>query len=632
MTQISSPFFGAYNARHFNPEEVASQFVPSERFWKLIALRHSLLVGPRGSGKTHLLKMLQPKALGAWAHKEADRARRDVRYHGVFIAADVTWTSQVRQRALALSPELGAKYGVAVFISHFREALISCMLQLTHDRPKIDTSAFLKYELSQSREAELVARLASSWRLAPKVPSFLGLRQSIVDHIGDLALSRSYAESELAEFLGGFQPDVLSTARQAVEAFNSVSGNLDARWALCFDELEIAPREIQEELFACLRSTDQRLLFKLAISPFNLNAHVLNNMTSASAGNDYDPIPLWFADIRETTQFCRELWEQQTRGTGAQPLSPWAVLGHSKFHYVENTLPGRASRYRDSSTWSRVFTSLANKDQSFARYLHSKGVKPNALAEVETRLMDQVVRKVAPLVGFREAYLADFQDHRNTARLRIVKAPPADVFSGWEAVCILTEGNPRWFNGLVNRLIIKWEANGRALSRAAQAREFSAASEKFVAWISAVPVGALGLPPPLKGGLRGLVELLGGAFRRSVLDGPFLADPVLAFTVDKDLPDPIRELLVAALNVGAIVSMDDQEVDLALSNLTGHRFRLVHLLAPTFQLPLRTGKARSLRAILNQVLLRVARRSIDAPPVPTTSNGVGIGQEDLFRG
>ena len=54
----TSSIFGAFNARWLTPEDVARSFVPTTHFKALAKFQHSLLMGPRGCGKTTLLKML----------------------------------------------------------------------------------------------------------------------------------------------------------------------------------------------------------------------------------------------------------------------------------------------------------------------------------------------------------------------------------------------------------------------------------------------------------------------------------------------------------------------------------------------------------------------------------------------
>lgn len=82
MTTV--PSLGFFNARHLGAEDAARSFTPNAKFKQLVGLQNSLLVGARGSGKTHLLKMLQPKALNAWEHQDAEEIRRKITYWGVF--------------------------------------------------------------------------------------------------------------------------------------------------------------------------------------------------------------------------------------------------------------------------------------------------------------------------------------------------------------------------------------------------------------------------------------------------------------------------------------------------------------------------------------------------------------------
>lgn len=599
-----SPFFGAYNARHINAEEVAHQFVPSTKFWELIALRNSLLIGPRGSGKTHLLKMLQPKALAAWRGDEGETARSKMDYWSVFTPADINWKTQVENRAKILSGEQQIQFTNAVFLSHFREAFITCLLQLTRDRPSLDCGGkSTKVDLSRDTEVTLCFNLAEVWQLPLRVPSLDGLKLALVEELVRLGAPR--APENLSPYMSRLAGmTVLDVAREIAENFVSVTGLYGARWALCFDELEIAPVSIQKDLFSYLRSTDQRFVFKLAISPSNDASALLNQEGSASAGNDFDAIPLWFVDQGERELFCSRLWEKHASGTLAATLSPVALLQRSRFQFANEEGAYGPRRYQASSPWTKDFQYLEHIDPSFAEFLGRRGVRTAALDTASRDKMNAVVRKVAPLVGFRAAYLmAPKGDLASGPERRKLKGPPPDVFSGWDAVCTATEGNPRWFGGIASRLILKWgqSASGKALTREQQTHELQASAKKFLAWINAIPVeqtqeGTVQLS------LHNFIAALARYFEQEVLGKIFKSDPVLSFTVDEGTPESIRRLVVAALNIGAIVIVDDDVVNFTAASPVGRTFRLVHLLAPQFNLPMRKGKSRNLSTILSKQL------------------------------
>ncbi|MFY3977187.1 hypothetical protein ACOTHX_13405 [Achromobacter xylosoxidans] len=627
---VASPFFGAYNARHINAEQVAKQFVPSEKFWELSAQRNSLLIGPRGSGKTHLLKMMQPKALAAWGGEDANLARSKIGYWGVFIPADINWKTQVENKARALSVEQQGQFSNAIFLSHFREAFVTCLLQLTRDRPTTDFGAdSTSVELNREKEVGLCVALAEAWELQLRVPSLDGLKLALVEEL--VRVGALVSLEHLSPYMSRLtEMDVLSAAREIAEHFSSATGIYSAQWALCFDELEIAPKCIQESLFQYLRSTDQRFLFKLAISPSNDASTLLNKEATASAGNDYDAIPLWFVDQVERERFCSRLWEKLVANTSASTISPQALLQRSRFQFANEHSSFGRRRYSEESPWTKDFEYLDRIDKSFSEYLRLREIDPSSLEKVSRAKMDSVVRKIAPLVGFRSAYLTGGKgDSIGIPARRPLKGPPADVFSGWDAVCTATEGNPRWFSGIASKLILKWSqsTSGRALTREQQTQELVAAAKKFLAWINAIPLED-NKDRNSQLSLHEFISALGRYFEQEVLGRVFKADPVASFVVDESTPLEVQRLVLIALNIGAIVIVDDENVNFTAASPIGRRFRLVHLLAPHFNLPMRKGKNRQLSAILAKQMKTLDR--LGAKPAGEAKSG-GINQLGLFN-
>jgi hypothetical protein len=585
-------FFSSFNARHLDAEQIAKSFVPSLHFKKLIALQNSLLIGARGSGKTHMLKMLQPKAINAWNHEDAPSVRSSLHYWGVFIPADEAWRQQIVATSETFSEEIQSQYRLAVFTTHVQRSLLDCFLQLTYDRASSD-NGFAKVPLERATEISICESLATSWKLQARVHSFIGIRQALVDRLAALYEALDDEDMALA-ILSTSQKQPIQAVLQGVYAFDSSISRFEGRWCLMFDELEIAPVEIQKLLFRSLRSTDQKLLFKLALSPSAQAAKVFQDISGPSSGNDFDEISL-YSDPKETLAFCESLWERLAKGTSAEHLRPAAILGHSVFNGPESQSP-----YERNGKWQRASVSLAKKDRSYVDFLTRYQIDPNDLSSAPPKFRSSVIRKIGPIVGFRD-HMFKFNPDTLKSHNRTDKTKPSKIYSGWEALCLVTEGNPRWFTGVAKALLIKRDSSvsRRELSAEAQYDCLVSASRKFMDYIVTIPCGPVAALSTTEGGLKSLLDQLVTKFRNEILQHDFSLDPVLSFNVDV-LDQDVRQAIIDGLYAGAFVPVGDVERKFAFSkDLTGQRLRITYLLSPLQILPLRTGKARSLSSLLN---------------------------------
>ena len=606
--ETSLGFFSGFNARHLDAEQVARAFVPGPKFLQLLGLQHSLVVGARGSGKTHMLKMLQPKALNAWQHEDAEAIRSRINYWGVFVPADEAWRQQIDLSALAIAGSMQARFRSAVFSTHVQRSVMDCLLQLTHDRPSVD-AGYARADLLAKQEAELCRTLAASWTLSPRVHSLIGVRQALVDRAADLYEIAERPE-QVEDYLASCQLQPVQAALRAVHAFDAAIKRFEGRWCLMFDELEIAPAEIQTVLFRSLRSTDQKLLFKLALSPSTQAASVFRETTGPSAGNDYDEISL-YSDPKEAAAFCETLWQSLAKGTSAEGLPPTIVLGHSTFHATEASNP-----YAKRGRWQQASSSLARKDPSYVAFLKHYQLDPDALDEASADQKNSIVRKIGPIVGFRDFVRRCEGSAGARIALRQDKTKPAPLYSGWEALCLVSEGNPRWFTGIAKSLLIRREATGRELTKASQYTAIVSASRKFRDYIATIPSTSRGPARSKEGGLKSLVDLLVETFRTDVVVADFVLEPVLSFQLDDEMSEDLRQAIFDGLYAGAFIPLGDVDKQFVFSaDLIGQRLRVTYLLAPLEMLPLRSGKSRALRRLVESAEKGKTFRRVRSPKV-----------------
>ena len=96
MTQPMT-LYDSFNARYLTFQQVADSFIPSQYFDDLRKNSHSLLMGPRGCGKTTLLKMLSPLALMHWDTKQKSNIFSEIPFIAIYIPTDIQWKMQLDQ-------------------------------------------------------------------------------------------------------------------------------------------------------------------------------------------------------------------------------------------------------------------------------------------------------------------------------------------------------------------------------------------------------------------------------------------------------------------------------------------------------------------------------------------------------
>lgn len=584
-----SSLFESFNARALSPKEVALTFVPPPTFRRVIRRNNAIIVGPRGSGKTTLLKMLQQTALENWNHPEVESYLPSIDYTSVFIPTDRRWDRQLKSLGEYVSDK-DLEYLIrAAFVTHALHALVVSMINRVKVPNGRGIRAIRRVELSNAQEAKMVEALSRSWALQPQFNSLLGLKHALTERLGWI---RTIAIEGRLD-IGYLHLPLLESITLGIELFNDISGCSDDRWALAFDELELAPSFIRNDLVDAIRASDDRLIFKLAISPVNDQVSSLEGAFNIP-GHDYDPIRLWYTERREGASFCRSLWGSITASRGLGDIDPKEVMGLAYFEDPSVTSTG-VGKYAPGSRWSKMFQNMYSEDPTFKKYIESKNIDISDLEKAPQRDRDQVIRKIAPLLPFRRFYRSVGDKPRQKTRSR----KKATIYSGAESVFAITEGNPRWFIGLVNGLLDSYDEKRGRINKSTQARELERVAHRFSALLRTIVVESA---TKYDGGVLGLIDQIADFIYLDHVVAAFKPEPASSFLVPIDIEPSIELLLNAALNVGALVYLPEED-EVIIDSVKGKRFRLTYVLAPRYGLPIRlTGKSVSLKTILKSGL------------------------------
>lgn len=597
--------FESFNARYLMPQDVAKTFVPSQHYKDLVERNHSVLIGPRGSGKTTLLKMLQPAALSAWVHDEADSYRSKIDYTGVFIGTDNSWRNKLDAMGSLLDSEIFKRISISTFTTHVLKSLIVAMRQRCSSTDTSKNKGFKSVLLTPTQEAELSESLASAWYLDIGIPTLRSVQNSLMlrlkrikEDASTLSLKRSVkARNDSLLSKNYLHLEYLTSSLVGIDMFNDLVEEPGGQWALMFDELELAPENLQKNLMTSLRSVDDRIIFKLAISPHMSTSGSLDTIYSPSPRNDFKQISLWYAHKEDGVEFCTQLWRGMLSEKKIDYIDPKEALGLSYFEFDKVQLKGKKTAYRNDSDRGKQIKDLASVDESFSRFLEEHDIDINKLEGVKKIKRESILRKIGPTVPFRSFYLRSKGSENRQPVLRTRKS--YSIYAGAASLFAISEGNPRWFIGMINEIINKWEDRRKKIPANIQATEIKSAAEKYSSMLKLIPIP---LPPSFNGprGVLPLVKLIANFFYHEAVTSDFKLDPYGSFIVDSVVNDKIINMLEQALNMGAIVYVPGSDGQLILSSLKGKRFRLSYLLSSQYKLPVRLGKAINLNTILSK--------------------------------
>ncbi len=608
--------YSRFNARRASPAQVASDFVAPQEYWELAGgTDPQLLIGPRGIGKTTLLKMLVGEALEAWDGSDADRARRAVRFTGAFVAADRMWAGQLDQLEIGVPAEHRSRFGVAALTYMTLTALAQAALR------RIDGTRgprqHLRVDLSPAAEQQLAENVTAAWNAHPATASISALEDQTaanVAHIGRLmqtVANPDLSGAEVDEVVRHPLLDIelFSAALLFVQQFNKAVDQRDHPWVILIDEFEFLPPASRVQLGAAFQGRSPILSYKMSIAPYT-GLDPFEGMPL----NDWSKVRLAHPKREQSHAFTERIVTRQIALAAAalgkdasRAPKPADLLGPGGFE------PREDESYGQDSQNARDIAELAELDPQFVEWFKRK-IGADGLRDITLSPTYSNIRKAMPLIRLRLEYRKVSASAARSAGRSRHRIP--DLYAGKENVYAMAEGNPRWIKALIHALLEKWNG-GRTIPRARQAAAIHATADELYNTLKAVPVDHLESNPSalmFVGDSLSPFELtraLGEYVERRTHSETFTPDLPGAFRVDVN--DPwVKDVVNSLVFLGALVyepPRPGQETDVV---------RLAHMWAPLFRLLPRKGKERSLRAAMREgdaLTPHVARgrRSIVSP-------------------
>ena len=577
-------FQKVFNARHLAPEQVAERFIYNPDFEELLLGNHTVLLGPRGCGKTTLMKMLTLPALNVWKDRRANKIKEGIDFFAVYISTDIYWQVQKDSYYEQLKDfpdyaDVISKVAVTTSVLH---ALTITMAQVC-EYNYVSNNAEL--------ESKMCQYLIQRWGIPATIPTYSMVQQALIERSGDLnrhiqsTMFNCRSEEDVRNsYEDYFSLDYHSSVIEATSFFVKLYDCEDRyKWALCFDELELAPLWLQDKLFQGLRSTAQNILFKLSASPIvSISSDIL-----ATAGNDLKLVKMWPNTLgNKYRDFSEKLVKAILKEKFGKSIDPEDVFGTNPLlHSGKHT-----KTYEEGGeTWKEIKL-LATTDSNLKKLLLSSGINPNNPVEPKgnNKAGDTILRKIKPIVYFRN-YYSQYNSKKDVRTKRSRKAQT--LFYGKELIYTICDGNPRWLIGIVNGMLKQIGEESVKISPSNQAQVLERISQQFHNIIKSMPGNEVvinGKPVTLSD----ILDKIGTRINQDIVLGPFKKDPASTFVIDKELDDDVIEILKQAAYQGAIILMNPEKESFDFK-MEGKTFRLSYMLCPFYKIPLRKYSKRS---------------------------------------
>lgn len=578
----------AYNARNLSLQEVAENFVVPAQFEEILQFKNHILVGPRGIGKTTILKVLTATGLFYLAQRQ-EISELNINYIPVYIPAETLWKGNAASIKSSI-PDLALRDKIqnGLFVDHCLRELLSSIedsMAIAQKFSEINKPIWA-LDISKEQEEKISRECSSLWELDKIQTSFIGLKLALIKRMNVYASAVTALNSAQspANLDGAANLDLLMILKGFFDIIDNILG--PKRWSINFDEMEIAPNRVLYKLYSNLRSFDQRAVLKFSLFPYidfleMAGASREKSHLEPQDGQDFTSVILAGKFSNQDFSFAEKIVVKQCEKQN--------VEFYDFLNYLNSSKATQGVRRYKGNDFTRDYESLFSQirdqkiDPAFIMHLQNKGVASlEKINELQENKKAELIRKVAPIAEIRFFYQKNYKQKRSSKGF--------GYYHGYNQILYLTEGNPRALITYMNELLRGYK--NREASTTVQNAVISQNVDRFRSMVAtqAVPVSGSQI------NALNIVDQMGQHLSDLLFDEKFPAHPHLSYEL-KGLDENTKKLLGIAINTGALVVDHKEQGQSLVFDIEGCRVRISYRMAPFYPLPTITGSSKVINSI-----------------------------------
>lgn len=562
-----SGIFEHSNARYLSSAQLASEFIWTHSFDRLLSNKNNIVLGSRGSGKTALVKMLSHEYLSKF---DGDKARDIIAnnaFVGTYIPLKIEWVKNLEEDN-----------------DHFIWSLnlSSCSRLISTIRSLTKTNIPDEIERVFC-ERQIAKGISEKWfsKSLTKL-SDIELELEDVEFRKHLSLNKRKLGIRLSDeevSVGmSFSLPLFEPFIQAVKITTRILSLSDSTtWIVCIDEAEFLTAEQHVILNSQMRSYKE-LVFKITTMPFKHHSLDTNSKVPLNIGHDFEYLYVDNLGLesfssekkkRELYNFAESLLKNRLRSAGYdEPVTLSDIFGESELLDNPKEVIGRER-----------FISLA--EQNFDQRTN-KRINNYLLKDDSNLLNASIINKTSGLLLLREQYKA-FRGNTSPS-----------IYSGASLVAKCSDGNPRRLLRLYNFLLSDKLKSGQKgllnITRNEQGRRLREYSAIELENINIEKNGAQAFD---------IISAIGRYIKEQTHNHRISTENISSIVFDH-VDDDIWEHVKSAVDLGLLYPDLTNKADGHRMPIKSGVYCLAFCLAPHFFIMPRKGQTVSLRKILNQ--------------------------------